>query len=77
MKAAFDWIDQRTGLKHLVNEALFENVPGGARCARLVTTRRADALPEDAVKIPVNQMQTAEVRTLIGAGFYRPSALFR
>ncbi len=31
MKAAFDWIDQRTGLKHLVNEALFENVPGGAR----------------------------------------------
>jgi ubiquinol-cytochrome c reductase cytochrome b subunit len=31
MKSAFDWLDQRTGYKKLVHEALFENVPGGAR----------------------------------------------
>ncbi len=31
MKAAFDWLDQRTGYKKLVHESLFENVPGGAR----------------------------------------------
>lgn len=31
MKSAFDWLDQRTGYKRLLNEALFENVPGGAR----------------------------------------------
>ncbi len=31
MKAALDWIDQRTGYKALMHEALFENVPGGAR----------------------------------------------
>ena len=31
MRAAFDWLDQRTGYKGLLNEALFENVPGGAR----------------------------------------------
>ena len=31
MKAAFDWIDHRTGYKRLVHETLFENVPGGAR----------------------------------------------
>jgi ubiquinol-cytochrome c reductase cytochrome b subunit len=31
MKAALDWLDQRTGYKRLVHESLFENVPGGAR----------------------------------------------
>jgi ubiquinol-cytochrome c reductase cytochrome b subunit len=31
MKAAFNWLDQRTGYKKLVHESLFENVPGGAR----------------------------------------------
>jgi ubiquinol-cytochrome c reductase cytochrome b subunit len=31
MKASLDWLDQRTGYKQLVHEALFENVPGGAR----------------------------------------------
>ena len=31
MKALFDWLDHRTGIKHLVQEALFENVPGGSR----------------------------------------------
>ncbi|MSU48899.1 MAG: c-type cytochrome [Opitutus sp.] len=31
MKAAFDWLDHRTGYKKLVHESLFENVPGGAR----------------------------------------------
>lgn len=31
MKAALDWLDNRTGYKKLVHEALFENVPGGAR----------------------------------------------
>jgi ubiquinol-cytochrome c reductase cytochrome b subunit len=31
MRAALDWIDQRTGYKKLLHEALFENVPGGAR----------------------------------------------
>jgi ubiquinol-cytochrome c reductase cytochrome b subunit len=31
MKAALDWLDHRTGAKKLLHEALFENVPGGAR----------------------------------------------
>lgn len=31
MKAPLDWLDQRIGYKKLVHEALFENVPGGAR----------------------------------------------
>jgi ubiquinol-cytochrome c reductase cytochrome b subunit len=31
MKSLFDWVDQRTGAKKLLHEALFENVPGGAR----------------------------------------------
>lgn len=31
MKASFDWLDHRTGYKKLLHEALFENVPGGAR----------------------------------------------
>lgn len=31
MKSALDWLDNRTGYKKLVHEALFENVPGGAR----------------------------------------------
>lgn len=31
MKPALDWLDQRTGYKRLLHEALFENVPGGAR----------------------------------------------
>ena len=43
-------------------------VQGGARCARLVKARRADTPPEDAIKIPVDQMRAAEARTLIGAG---------
>ena len=31
MKSLFDWLDQRTGYRRLVHEALNENVPGGAR----------------------------------------------
>ena len=31
MKALLDWVDERTGAKKLLHEALFENVPGGAR----------------------------------------------
>ncbi len=31
MKALFDWLDNRTGYRRLVHEALNENVPGGAR----------------------------------------------
>ncbi len=31
MKPALNWLDQRTGYKKLLHEALFENVPGGAR----------------------------------------------
>jgi ubiquinol-cytochrome c reductase cytochrome b subunit len=31
IKSLTDWIDQRTGARKLLHEALFENVPGGAR----------------------------------------------
>lgn len=31
MKALIDWFDQRTGARRLLHEALFENIPGGAR----------------------------------------------
>lgn len=31
MKSFFDWLDQRTGHRKLLHEALNENVPGGAR----------------------------------------------
>lgn len=31
MKDSTNWLDQRTGYKKLLHEALFENVPGGAR----------------------------------------------
>ena len=31
MKKLVDWLDSRTGCRKLVHEALFENVPGGAR----------------------------------------------
>jgi ubiquinol-cytochrome c reductase cytochrome b subunit len=31
MKSVLLWLDQRTGYKKLLHEALFENVPGGAR----------------------------------------------
>src|SRR5260221_10977750 len=31
MKVLFDWVDRRTGCRKLVHEALYENVPGGAR----------------------------------------------
>lgn len=31
MKKLFDWLDNRTGIKKLTHEALYENVPGGAR----------------------------------------------
>ncbi len=31
MKALLAWLEHRTGSKHLLHEALFENVPGGAR----------------------------------------------
>src|SRR5438270_1859939 len=31
MKRLFDWADQRTGCRRIVHEALYENVPGGAR----------------------------------------------
>ena len=31
IKPLFDWLDQRTGYRKLTHEALYENVPGGAR----------------------------------------------
>lgn len=31
MKRLWDWLDSRTGVKHLTREALLENIPGGAR----------------------------------------------
>ncbi len=31
MNALLDWLDDRTGVRHLVHEALYERVPGGAR----------------------------------------------
>ncbi|MEP6663207.1 MAG: cytochrome b N-terminal domain-containing protein, partial [Verrucomicrobiota bacterium] len=31
MKRVFDFIDHRTGYRHLSREALFENIPGGSR----------------------------------------------
>ncbi len=31
LKALSDWLDHRTGCKKIVHEALYENVPGGAR----------------------------------------------
>ena len=31
MKAVLDWIDDRTGIRRITREALFENIPGGAR----------------------------------------------
>src|SRR5258706_2270050 len=31
MKVLFEWVDRRTGCRKLVHEALYENVPGGAR----------------------------------------------
>ena len=31
MKFLVNWIDDRTGVRKIVNEALFENIPGGAR----------------------------------------------
>ena len=31
MKSVLLWLDERTGYKKIVHEALYENVPGGAR----------------------------------------------
>ncbi len=31
MKALVDWLDDRTGVRHLLHEALYERIPGGAR----------------------------------------------
>ena len=31
MKQLFDWLDQRTGYRELINEGLYENIPGGSR----------------------------------------------
>jgi ubiquinol-cytochrome c reductase cytochrome b subunit len=31
MRKAFDWLDHRTGYKKIAHEALYENIPGGAR----------------------------------------------
>src|SRR2546430_16572225 len=31
MRVAFNWLDNRTGLRKLLHSALYENVPGGAR----------------------------------------------
>ena len=31
MKALFDWIDHRTGIRSLTKDVLFENIPGGSR----------------------------------------------
>jgi hypothetical protein len=42
---------------------------GGPQCARLLTTRYADTLPDDAVEVRVDQMKTAEAHALLRAGF--------
>ena len=31
MKKALDWLNDRTGWRGLLKEALYENIPGGAR----------------------------------------------
>ena len=31
MKAVIDWLDDRSGFRALIKEALYEKVPGGAR----------------------------------------------
>ncbi len=31
MKILFNWLDQRTGYRHITREALLENIPGGSR----------------------------------------------
>jgi len=31
MKKLYDWLDQRTGIRKISREALFENIPGGSR----------------------------------------------
>ena len=31
MKALFDWVDHRTGVRKLLHEVLLENIPGGSR----------------------------------------------
>src|SRR5690348_7773904 len=31
MKALFNWLDDRTGVRALTHEALYERIPGGAR----------------------------------------------
>jgi len=31
MKKFYDWLDQRTGIRKISREALFENIPGGSR----------------------------------------------
>ncbi|MEV5750517.1 NB-ARC domain-containing protein [Actinoallomurus sp. NPDC052308] len=47
---------------------------GAVQCARLVTSREARALPEYAVRIPVEQMTTGEARDVltVGVGGLRP-----
>ncbi|NRF71207.1 TIR domain-containing protein [Aquincola sp. S2] len=41
---------------------------GGARCARLITTRRAGTLPNDATKVPVDEMSGTEAAELLRKG---------
>jgi hypothetical protein len=41
---------------------------GGPQCARLLTTRDADTLPNDAVEVRVDQMRTDEAHALLRAG---------
>jgi WD40 repeat protein len=43
----------------------------GPRCARLMTTRRADTVPPDSVNVFVDQMQLQEATTLISRGLPR------
>ena len=50
------------------SEDLRPFLQGGARCARLITTRRADTLPGNARKVVVDQMHTEEARQLIAYG---------
>ena len=47
-----DDVWRRSDLKPFLN--------GGSRCARLITTRIADALPSNAIKVRVNQMTSVE-----------------
>ncbi len=44
-------------------------VQGGKRCARLITTRNLDALPDNVLTVRVGTMKKSEATTLLAGGF--------